>query len=108
MTDMIADPLATAQGWLEAGHGVALATVLSTWGSAPRQAGAQLAIRDDELFEGSVSGGCIEGEVIAEAQRVIAAGQPKILDYGVSDARAWEAGLACGGRISIYLEPVGG
>jgi len=107
MEGATADPLQTAQDWLQAGHGVALATVLATWGSAPRQAGAQLVIRDDELFEGSVSGGCIEGEVIAEAQRVIASGRPKILDYGVSDARAWEVGLACGGRISIYLEPVG-
>lgn len=106
MTAPTPDPLALAQDWLKAGHRVALATVVSTWGSAPRPAGSMLVIRDDGLFEGSVSGGCIEGAVIAEAEAVMQEGRPRLMEFGVSDAAAWEVGLACGGRISLYLEPV--
>ncbi|MFZ5608773.1 MAG: XdhC family protein [Pseudomonadota bacterium] len=98
------DPLATARAWREAGFGVAIASVIATWGSAPRPAGSLLAIRADGAFEGSVSGGCVEGAVIAEAEAVIASRAPRLLDYGVSDAKAWEVGLACGGRIRILLE----
>ncbi|RME66297.1 MAG: XdhC family protein [Alphaproteobacteria bacterium] len=100
------DVLAQAAQWRAEGHGVALATVLATWGSAPRPAGSQLAIRADGAFVGSVSGGCVEGAVIAEAQAVIAQGVPRQLDFGVSDAMAWEVGLACGGKISVLVEPV--
>ncbi len=96
-----------ARAWLVAGHGVALATVIETWGSAPRRVGSQLAVRDDGLFEGSVSGGCVEGDVITEALDLIAAGGAKRLDYGVADATAWEVGLACGGRISVFVQAVG-
>src|SRR3546814_2870333 len=90
--------------WLAAGRHVALATVIETWGSAPRRAGSHLVIRDDGIFEGSVSGGCVEGDVIVQALELIAAGGGfRRLDYGVADAQAWEVGLACGGRISILL-----
>ncbi|AMK20797.1 XdhC/CoxI family protein [Sphingobium sp. TA15] len=95
--------------WLAAGRHVALATVIETWGSAPRRAGSHLVIRDDGIFEGSVSGGCVEGDVIVQALELIAAGGGfRRLDYGVADAQAWEVGLACGGRISILLQTVDG
>ena len=96
--------LAAARGWLAAGHGAAIATVIETWGSAPRRVGSHLVIRDDGLFEGSVSGGCVEGDVIANALEVITDGGFRRLDYGVADAKAWEVGLACGGRISILVQ----
>lgn len=101
-----ADPLETALRWTRDGHRVAIATVLETWGSAPRPAGSRLAVREDGAFEGSVSGGCIEGAVISEAGDVLASGEAKCLEFGVSQARAWEVGLACGGRILIRLEPL--
>lgn len=95
-----------ARSWIAAGHGVALATVIETWGSAPQAVGAHLVIRDDGLFEGSVSGGCVEGDVIVAAQDLIARGGWQRLDYGVADARAWEVGLACGGRIAVLVQAV--
>ena len=99
--------LAAATDWVRAGHKVALATVIETWGSAPRRAGSHLAIRDDGLFEGSVSGGCVEGDVVTEAQELIAAGTAlRRLDYGVADEMAWQVGLACGGRISVLVQPL--
>lgn len=98
--------IAALRGWIAAGHKAAIATVIETWGSAPRRAGAHLVIRDDGLFEGSVSGGCVEGDVIAAATDVIAESKPKRLEYGVADARAWEVGLACGGRIAVLVQPV--
>lgn len=98
--------LDTAAKWQDGGHGVAVATVISTWGSAPRPAGSQLVIRDDGLFEGSVSGGCVEGAVVAEAEDVIRTGQPQVLEFGVSNSQAWDVGLACGGKIRVYLEPL--
>ena len=98
--------LPLARSWLADGCGVALATVVETWGTAPRPAGAMLAVNEDGRFEGSVSGGCIEGDVVTRAMDTIESGRPEILEYGVADERAWEVGLACGGRIKIYLEPV--
>jgi xanthine dehydrogenase accessory factor len=98
--------LAAARDWRAAGHGVALATVIETWGSAPRRVGSHLAVRDDGLFEGSVSGGCVEGDVITEAIDLIANGGFRRLDYGVADATAWEVGLACGGKISVLVQAV--
>ena len=86
--------------WRGAGKGVALATVITTWGSSPRPIGSQLVVDDAGAFEGSVSGGCIEGAV------VIKAGKPKLLDFGVTDEQAWDVGLACGGKIQVYVEPV--
>jgi xanthine dehydrogenase accessory factor len=98
--------LETAEHWLESGNAVALATVTKTWGSAPRPAGSQLAVRKDGVFVGSVSGGCVEGAVIAEAIDAIADGKPRKLSFGVSNEQAWEVGLACGGQIEIYVERV--
>lgn len=98
--------LAQAARWKDAGHGVALATVVRTWGSSPRPAGSKLAVNDRGEFVGSVSGGCIEAAVIGEAQDVIAGGAPRVLGFGVSDERAWEVGLACGGRVEVFVEAV--
>jgi xanthine dehydrogenase accessory factor len=97
--------LATALAWARDGHGVAIATVISTWGSAPRRMGSHLALRNDGVFAGSVSGGCVEAEVILAGQDLIAAGTGHaVLDYGVADDVAWRAGLACGGRITILVQ----
>jgi xanthine/CO dehydrogenase XdhC/CoxF family maturation factor len=98
------DVLETAAQWLDAGRKVALGTVIKTWGSAPRQAGSQIAVRDDGAFVGSVSGGCIEGAVIEAAQAAI--NEVRTLEFGVSDQTAWSVGLACGGRIEVFVEPV--
>ena len=98
--------LETAHGWLAQGHCVAVATVIKTWGSAPRPAGSQLAVRNDGTFVGSVSGGCVEGAVISEAQDAIADGKPRNLSFGVSNDEAWKVGLACGGQIEIYVERI--
>jgi xanthine/CO dehydrogenase XdhC/CoxF family maturation factor len=103
---MLNDELTLAQEWIRDGRKVALATVIETWGSAPRPAGSHLVIDENGEFEGSVSGGCVEGAVIAEAIDVIGSGQPKTLEFGVADETAWEVGLSCGGRIRVYVEPV--
>ena len=104
MTDDLAT-LAAARRWVADGHRVALATVVETWGSAPRRAGSHLAVRDDGLFEGSVSGGCVEGDVITEAQVLLADGTGfRRLEFGVADETAWRVGLACGGRIAVLVQ----
>ena len=100
------DVLSTAAQWVEAGRKVALGTVIKTWGSAPRQAGSQIAVRDDGAFVGSVSGGCIEGAVVTEALAAIADGKPRNLEFGVSNEDAWAVGLACGGQVRVFVEPV--
>ncbi len=100
------DILDIAQHWRVAGRKVALATVVATWGSSPRPVGSQLAVDENGAMEGSVSGGCIEGAVVGEAMEVIKDGKPRLLDFGVSDEQAWEVGLACGGKIKIYVERV--
>lgn len=100
--------LVTAAGWQREGHDVAVATVIETWGSAPRRTGSHLVIRSDGLFEGSVSGGCVEGDVITEAQALLeSAAVSQRLDYGVADETAWQVGLACGGRISVLVQRLG-
>jgi xanthine/CO dehydrogenase XdhC/CoxF family maturation factor len=99
--------LEQAEAWLAEGRKVALATVVKTWGSAPRPAGSQLAINDLGAFVGSVSGGCIEGAVAAEAQDIMKSGGVRKLSFGVSNEQAWEVGLACGGQIEVFVEPVG-
>jgi xanthine dehydrogenase accessory factor len=96
-----------ALDWHRAGLGAALATVVQTWGSAPRQAGAQLAVSGDGQIMGSVSGGCVEGAVVIAAQDALADGQPRDLTFGVSDDQAFAVGLACGGSIRVLVEPVG-
>lgn len=93
--------------WRDAGRGVALATVVKTWGSSPRPEGSHLAVDEDGAFVGSVSGGCIEGAVIGEAREAIADGKPRLLEFGVRDEQAWEVGLACGGRVQVYVERIG-
>jgi xanthine/CO dehydrogenase XdhC/CoxF family maturation factor len=100
------DVLERATAWLSEGRQVALATVVETWGSSPRPRGSQLAVRDDGLFAGSVSGGCVEGKVVEAAREVIASGTPRLLEFGVSNDEAWEVGLACGGVVHIYVEAV--
>ena len=100
------DPLAQIERWQADGQRTALATVVSTWGSSPRPVGSHLAVSEAGDFTGSVSGGCIEGAVVAAAQEAIASGTPKLLDFGVTDEMAWEVGLACGGRIQVLVEPV--
>ncbi|NMM27312.1 MAG: methylmalonyl Co-A mutase-associated GTPase MeaB [Glaciimonas sp.] len=92
--------------WRAAGKGVALATVVRTWGSSPRPQGSHLAVEEGGAFLGSVSGGCIEGAVITEAQAAISDGKPRMLEFGVSDALAWEVGLSCGGRVEVFVERV--
>ncbi len=98
--------LAVAEEWKRAGRRIALATVVETWGSAPRQAGAHLVVDDQGDFCGSVSGGCIEGDVIAESLLIIESGVPRLLEFGVADDIAWLSGLACGGHIRVYVEPI--
>lgn len=97
----------TALDWHRAGRGAALATVVETWGSAPRQAGSQLAISGAGDIMGSVSGGCVEGAVVTEALDALADGIPRLLTFGVSDETAFSVGLACGGTIRVLVEPVG-
>jgi xanthine/CO dehydrogenase XdhC/CoxF family maturation factor len=100
------DILKAAEGWRRDGKGVALATVVETWGSAPRPVGSNLVVDEAGNFLGSVSGGCVEGAVVAEAIEVIETGQPKLLEFGVADETAWKVGLSCGGTIRVYLEKV--
>ena len=100
------DILKAAEAWRKEGRGVALATVVETWGSAPRPVGASLVIDQEGNFLGSVSGGCVEGAVVAEALEVIESGQPRMLEFGVADETAWKVGLSCGGTIRVLLEKV--
>jgi len=96
-----------ALAWIDAGKRAALATVIETWGSAPRPVGSQLAISGDAELAGSVSGGCVEGAVVAEALEALEDGRPRVLEFGVSDDQAFAVGLACGGRIRVMVEPIG-
>jgi len=100
------DPLETARNWLGAFDTIALATVVSAWGSAPVPVGGQLIVAPDGRFEGSVSGGCLEIDVITEAEDVIANAKPKLLEFGIADEAAWRAGLPCGGTIRVFVEPL--
>ncbi len=98
--------LSQAAAWRADGKGVALATVISTWGSSPRPVGSQLVVGDGGEIVGSVSGGCIEGAVVTEALEIIAEGAPRLLEYGVTNTEAWDVGLACGGKIRVFVEPL--
>ncbi len=95
-----------AQEWCESGRCAALATVVATWGSSPRPVGSQLLVDDKGNFMGSVSGGCVETSVIEEARLVLQNGEPRLLEFGISNEQAWEVGLSCGGRIQVYVEAV--
>ena len=100
------DILKAAEDWRKQGRDVALATVVETWGSAPRPVGSHLVIDENGSFLGSVSGGCVEGEVVTEAMDVIESGKSKVLEFGVADETAWRVGLSCGGRIKVYVEKI--
>ena len=100
------DPLTIAERWLGEGRKVALATVVDTWGSAPRPVGSHLVIDGEGAFEGSVSGGCVEGAVVAEALEIADGAPAKLLEFGVADETAWEVGLSCGGTIRVLVEPI--
>ena len=97
-----------ALAWHRAGEGAALATVIETWGSAPRPVGSQLAVSGAGRMAGSVSGGCVEGAVVEEAMAALKDGRSRLLTFGVSDEDAFAVGLACGGTIRVMVEPVGG
>ena len=98
--------LETARAWRAEGERVALATVVETWGSSPRPAGSRLAVTGSGRLAGSVSGGCIEGAVADIARQVMKDGTPQLLDFGITDERAWEVGLACGGKLKVFVEPL--
>lgn len=100
------DVLGTAEAWLGAGRGVALATVVETWGSAPRPVGSQMVIDAEGNFEGSISGGCVEAAVVDAAADVIETAGAVLLQFGVADETAWSLGLSCGGRIAVHVEAV--
>ena len=104
MSENPEDILATAASWRAAGETVALATVVETWGSSPRPAGSRLAVSASGRLAGSVSGGCIEGAVADVAKQTMQTGTPQLLDFGISDERAWEVGLACGGKLKVFVE----
>lgn len=100
------DILPDIEGWIKAGKQIALATVVQTWGSAPRRAGARLAVTSDGQFSGSVSGGCVENAVIEAALASIKTSRPRLLQFGVTDETAWEVGLSCGGSLDIFVQPL--
>ncbi len=100
------DVLPQIETWRAAGNRVAVATVVKVEGSAPRPVGATLAVSDAGDLTGSVSGGCVETAVFDEAQEVLRTGQPKLLRFGITDEMAWDVGLACGGTIEVFVEPV--
>lgn len=104
--EQVPEALAAARRWLEASRPAAIATVIETWGSAPVHAGGQMAIASIDEFQGSVSGGCVEADVVTAALDVIESGRPEVLSFGVSDETAWRAGLACGGKIRIYISRI--
>jgi xanthine dehydrogenase accessory factor len=101
------DVLAAAAEWAADGDTTAIATVVETWGSSPRPAGSRFAISASGRMAGSVSGGCVEGAVAEAARDVFATGMPCVLEYGITNERAWEVGLACGGKLTVFLERVG-
>ena len=90
--------------WLADGRSVAIATVVDTWGSAPVPLGGQMAIAAEDSFQGSVSGGCVETDVITAALATLETGKPQLLSFGVEDETAWRSGLPCGGRIEVFVE----
>ena len=100
-------PLLIAENWKLEGKDVAIATVVETWGSAPRPVGSHLVIDAEGNFHGSVSGGCVEGAVVTEALDVIDTGAARMLEFGVADETAWRVGLSCGGRIKVFVERLG-
>ncbi|MCP4201556.1 MAG: XdhC family protein [bacterium] len=101
------DILPDLRTWQSQGKSVALATVVKAWGSSPRPLGSKMAVSADGEMAGSVSGGCVEGAVVAQALAVIASGEPALVEYGVSDDLAWSVGLSCGGTLEVFIERIG-
>jgi xanthine/CO dehydrogenase XdhC/CoxF family maturation factor len=99
------DILQDIRDWQSANEEIALATVVKASGSAPRQAGAKLAVTRSGKMSGSVSGGCVEGAVFEKAMRVLDSRKPEVVHYGISDELAWDVGLSCGGQIDVFIEP---
>ena len=106
MQSLDLDVLEHARAWRAEGRRVWLLTVAQTFGASPRPPGSLAAIRDDGILVGSVSGGCIEGAVVKEALDAIKDGKPRLLDFGVTDEQAWDVGLACGGKVQVFVEKV--
>jgi xanthine/CO dehydrogenase XdhC/CoxF family maturation factor len=100
------DILGTAETWRAEGRAAVLATVMETWGSAPRPAGAHMLVDGAGRFAGSICGGCVEGAVVAAALEILTTGAPRVMEFGVADESAWSVGLSCGGRIRVYLERI--
>jgi xanthine dehydrogenase accessory factor len=98
------DILSVAAEWRASGEQVAIATVTETWGSSPRPPGSRMAVTASGKMAGSVSGGCIEGAVADAARQTMQTGVPQLLDFGVTHERAWEVGLACGGKVKVFVE----
>jgi xanthine/CO dehydrogenase XdhC/CoxF family maturation factor len=98
--------LEEVERWRESGEKVVVATVVATRRSAPRPVGTSLAISESGKMCGSVSGGCVEGDVFENAMEVMRSGEPKMLSYGITDDMAWNVGLPCGGEIDVFVEPV--
>jgi xanthine/CO dehydrogenase XdhC/CoxF family maturation factor len=98
--------LADVRRWRAQGEKVAIATVVATRRSAPRPVGAKLAVSESGELAGSVSGGCVEGDVFEHACEVLRSGRPKLLSYGIEDEEAWNVGLPCGGEIDVFVEPL--
>jgi xanthine dehydrogenase accessory factor len=103
---LMRDVLDAIEGWRAEGHRVALATVTKVKGSAPRPPGAKMAVSDDGRWVGSVSGGCVEGAVLEEAARVLAGEPAHVVTFGITDEMVWDVGLACGGIIDVFVEPL--
>src|SRR2546422_7151208 len=93
--------------WTRSGEDIAIATVVETWGSSPRPLGSKMVVTTSGKMAGSVSNGCIEGAVFEEAQKVLKSGQPKLAAFGVTDDVAFSVGLACGGHIEVFVQPLG-
>ena len=102
MSDL--DVLADVDGWVAAGDGVAIATVVNVKRSAPRPPGAKMAVTSAGQVSGAVSGGCVEGAVVEVAEEVIRNGAPRLLHFGIADSEAWDVGLPCGGEIDVWVE----
>ena len=103
---IVKEILAEVENWRAAGKRVALATVVQVYGSAPRPLGAKLAVSEDGAMVGSVSGGCVESAAVQEALEALTSGAPRLVSYGIADETAWEIGLACGGTIEVFIEPL--
>lgn len=102
---MLREAISVRDAWLEAGKGVAAATVIKTWGSSPWPAGSRFLVSSDGETHGSVSGGCVEEDLRLRALRVLESGTVETVSYGVSNEDAFEVGLACGGTIEVFIQP---